>query len=119
MEYVETTIPNLAPDEKGYRVNQVHFAAVRIGRAAGAAKGMFGVTACAFAVNEDGTARLSHALTHIEGAHTSALPQADLLTDGRLDQGKVDEIKGQALEGAFTAMLAAIASEEAFEQLEV
>lgn len=119
MDYTQHPIPNLASDETGFKVNGEHFAALRKGRAAGAAAGTFGVTVCAFAVTETGNALLTHALTHIEGEHTSSCAQTDLLTDGRLDQDKVDALINQAIEGALTAMLAKIAAEQAFAQLEV
>lgn len=116
MNYVLASIPDLAPDETGYLVNDVQYAAVRIYRSPGAAASMHGLAASAYAVNADGTATLTALLTSIEGHASASCAKTDLLDEtGSLDTAKSDAIKDSAIEGALREMMGLLAQEAAFE----
>lgn len=110
-------IPNLAVDEMGYIVNGIHCAAVRLTRASGAAASMFAITACAFAVQPNGDPILTAELKIIEGQHSASCPKTDLITNGELDQAKVEALRNQAIGNALQEMVSLILAEAAFNQI--
>ena len=105
-------IPNLAPDEEGYKIGADNYASVRITRSVAAAASMVGVTAIAFAVNVDGTPLLGPGGDSYEASHTSSSFKKDLLlATGKVDSDKVRGLKQNAAYGAIEEMMALIAAD--------
>lgn len=120
LNYIPFEISGLAPDEAGYQVTETgQCASVRLSRASGAAPSMFGFTACAFALEPDGSPTLTADLKTIEGWHTVSCAKSDLLVDGALSMDKVAELKAAATEKALIEMLSIISTERAFDQLSI
>lgn len=118
MDFQAITIPNLSPDEFGVQITATgQRVAMRMSRAQGLANGTFGFTACAFAVEADGSPTLLSGAQSVEGAHTITCPRADLLTNGDLDTSKVAALKDAAIQSALTDMLAKIADDAALSHL--
>lgn len=118
LNYTPFEIPGLAPDEAGYQVTETgQCASVRLTRASGAAPSMFGFTACAFALEADGSPTLTADLKTIEGWHTVSCSKSDLLVGGSLSLDKVAELKAAATEKALLEMLSIISTEDAFNDL--
>jgi hypothetical protein len=120
MNIEAVSFPNLMPDERAFRVVETgQLASVRLARSTGAAVSMFGVTACAFAIEPDGKPTLTAEGHTIEGHHTASCPKADLIVDGQLSTAKVDALRQMATEGAITAMLSVLTVEQALTHLDI
>lgn len=116
--YTQIEIPGLAPDEIGYQiVGTTQCCSVRLSRANGCAAHMFGVTACAFALDAQGFPTITDDGKTVEGWHTTSCQKRDLIVDGAVSLAKVGEIKEAATLEAIQDMLAGTITEAAFNDL--
>ena len=120
LEFSYIDLPGLAPDESGVKINNAdQYAAVRLTRPSGLAPSMFGFTACAFAIEFDGSPTLTGDIRTIEGHHTVSCPRGELLLNGSLSLEKAASLKEAAIRGALSEMMSTITTEQAFVELSI